>query len=135
MFLGDGMGLATVAAARLYQKETRGLSKNDTYLTWERFPFAGLSRVRSSLFDYLTTMEIIDVKTIFPFLIKLLSLFFIYFLFFYNVFIIPYFTDSTHFTHCKSFVTCKLLQPTTYSCNFAVYSFKFICLSRRYRLD
>ena len=49
MFLGDGMGLATVAAARLYQKETRGLSKEGTYLTWERFPFAGLSRVRCNV--------------------------------------------------------------------------------------
>ena len=47
MFLGDGMGLPTIAAARLYQTETRNLKREETYLPWERFPFGSLSRVNN----------------------------------------------------------------------------------------
>ena len=49
MFLGDGMGLPTVAAARVYQAQIRNLKKTDIYLNWEKFPHVGLSRVGSSV--------------------------------------------------------------------------------------
>jgi alkaline phosphatase len=44
MFLGDGMGLSTIAAARLYQFKLRSLTKQNIYLSWENFPHAALSR-------------------------------------------------------------------------------------------
>ena len=47
LFLGDGMGLSTIASARAY-KAQRGTSKlENSYLTMETLPFSGLSRVSS----------------------------------------------------------------------------------------
>ncbi len=45
MFIGDGMGISTLSSARLYNAENRNLLKTDIYLTWEKFPHVGLSRV------------------------------------------------------------------------------------------
>jgi len=44
MFIGDGMGVSTIAAARLYHAESRKLKREDIYLPWERFPDVALSR-------------------------------------------------------------------------------------------
>ena len=46
MFLGDGMGVPTYSTARLYQAETRKLTHRDIYLSFEKLPHVGLSRVR-----------------------------------------------------------------------------------------
>jgi alkaline phosphatase len=45
MFLGDGMGLPTIASARIYNAQLNGLTHEDIYLEWEKFPHVGMSRV------------------------------------------------------------------------------------------
>ena len=57
MFIGDGMGVSTIAAARLRRAEERGLKGTDIYLTWERFPHVGLSRVSRSASFYIQSLE------------------------------------------------------------------------------
>ncbi|ESN96159.1 hypothetical protein HELRODRAFT_185068 [Helobdella robusta] len=47
LFLGDGMGLSTIAAARVYRAQREGLKHEKTYLTMETLPYAGLSRTYS----------------------------------------------------------------------------------------
>lgn len=45
LFIGDGMGLPTVSAARVYKSQKENLKKEDMYLSWENFPHSSLSRV------------------------------------------------------------------------------------------
>ena len=45
VFLGDGMGLSTVSAARILKGQKRGLTGEDSVLTWENFPSYGISKV------------------------------------------------------------------------------------------
>ncbi len=45
LFLGDGMGVSTVTAARFYNAELKGLKPADNPLVFERFPSTGLSKV------------------------------------------------------------------------------------------
>ena len=54
LFVGDGMGMSTVTAARFYMAQRRGLNIHDTLLSWEGFPYTGLARVSFyfSLFFY-----------------------------------------------------------------------------------
>jgi len=47
MFLGDGMPLATVAAARILKGQRLGNTGEESSLSFERFPYTGLSRVSS----------------------------------------------------------------------------------------
>lgn len=44
-FLGDGMSLPTVVAARMYLGQLRGGSGEDARLSFEDFPYVGLSKV------------------------------------------------------------------------------------------
>lgn len=50
-FLGDGMSLATVTAARVHMKQSSGKSLTDENesLTFEKFPYTGLARVWCSV--------------------------------------------------------------------------------------
>ena len=50
LFIGDGMGLQTTSATRVFKSQKYGLSKEDIYLSWEKMPFAGLIRVGSCVF-------------------------------------------------------------------------------------
>lgn len=45
MFLGDGMSLTTVAAARILQGQLKGNTGEEDALSFEKFPYTGLSRV------------------------------------------------------------------------------------------
>lgn len=47
-FLGDGMSLATVTAARVHMEQAAGKAFTDgnASLTFEKFPYTGLVRVR-----------------------------------------------------------------------------------------
>lgn len=45
MFLGDGMPIATVAAARILKGQRQGKTGEESSLSFERFPYTGLSRV------------------------------------------------------------------------------------------
>ncbi|XP_025413941.1 membrane-bound alkaline phosphatase-like [Sipha flava] len=44
MFLGDGMSLTTLTAARIYQGQLRNGSGENERLSFERFPFTGISK-------------------------------------------------------------------------------------------
>jgi Alkaline phosphatase len=44
LFVGDGMSIATVTAARIYEGQSMGLSGEEHNLAFDDFPFAGLSR-------------------------------------------------------------------------------------------
>lgn len=44
-FLGDGMSLATVTAARIYEGQQRGQSGEAHSLSFEQFPYVGLAKV------------------------------------------------------------------------------------------
>ena len=45
LFLGDGMGVSTVTAARLYKAQAMGQPGMDTPLHFEAFPYVALSKV------------------------------------------------------------------------------------------
>ncbi len=44
LFLGDGMSLTTVAAARIYEGQRKGGSGEENLLSWERFPATAFSK-------------------------------------------------------------------------------------------
>ena len=46
IFIGDGMGISTVTAARIYKGQQGGKSGEEATLTFEEFPHTGLSKVR-----------------------------------------------------------------------------------------
>ena len=50
MFLGDGMGASTIAAARLFKAEFEKAEGTNSYLAWENFPNLGLARVSLGFF-------------------------------------------------------------------------------------
>lgn len=45
LFVGDGMGLSTVAGARILKGQLNGKSGEETVLTFEEFPYVALSKV------------------------------------------------------------------------------------------
>ena len=45
IFIGDGMGISTESAARIFQAQTRKVTGNDALLSWNTFPHAAISRV------------------------------------------------------------------------------------------
>ena len=44
LFVGDGMGVTTVTAARIFDGQQKGLSGEENSLSFGRFPFVGLSK-------------------------------------------------------------------------------------------
>ena len=47
LFIGDGMGLSTIAAARIREGQLHGASGEENALSFERFPYVGLSKTYS----------------------------------------------------------------------------------------
>ena len=47
LFIGDGMGLSTIAAARIREGQLRGASGEENALSFERFPYVSLSKTYS----------------------------------------------------------------------------------------
>lgn len=45
MFLGDGMSLTTLTAARIYKGQLQNMSGESDSLSFEKFPFTGISKV------------------------------------------------------------------------------------------
>ena len=45
MFLGDGMSIPTIKAARVYLGQLNGRAGEETPLAFEKFPYVGLSKV------------------------------------------------------------------------------------------
>jgi alkaline phosphatase len=46
MFIGDGMGLSTTNAARIYKGQSQGNTGEETILEFEKFPYAAFSKVK-----------------------------------------------------------------------------------------
>lgn len=46
MFLGDGMSVTTLTASRIYKGQMEKRSGESEYLSFEKFPFVGMSKVR-----------------------------------------------------------------------------------------
>ena len=44
LFVGDGMGISTLTAARILQGQLNGQSGEENYLSFENFPFTGLAK-------------------------------------------------------------------------------------------
>lgn len=53
LFLGDGMSIPTLAAARVYVGQLTGNSGEETVLSFEDFPNTGLSKVRKFIALYI----------------------------------------------------------------------------------
>src|SRR4249919_1783626 len=47
LFVGDGMGLSTVAAARILEGQLKGQTGEENSLSFERFPYVSLSKTYS----------------------------------------------------------------------------------------
>lgn len=45
LFIGDGMGVSTVTAARIYGGQLKGRHGEESVLEFEKFPNVGLSKV------------------------------------------------------------------------------------------
>ena len=45
LFVGDGMGLSTVTAARTLKGQLQGKTGEETVLEFEKFPYTGLAKV------------------------------------------------------------------------------------------
>lgn len=43
--MGDGMSIATITAARIYQGQLKGQRGEEDQLSFEKFPYVGLSKV------------------------------------------------------------------------------------------
>ena len=48
LFIGDGMGVATLTAARIFEAQRRGESGEENRLSFEEFPFSALSKTYSA---------------------------------------------------------------------------------------
>lgn len=44
-FMGDGMSIATITAARIYQGQLKGQRGEEDQLSFEKFPYVGMSKV------------------------------------------------------------------------------------------
>ena len=44
-FVGDGMGISTVTAARILKGQLAGMPGEETVLAWENFPNVALAKV------------------------------------------------------------------------------------------
>ena len=55
-FLGDGMGVPTVTAARIRQGQLRGETGEENSLAWDTFPYVGLIKVGLKIFVKLGTV-------------------------------------------------------------------------------
>lgn len=44
LFVGDGMGISTLTAARILEGQLQGNTGEENYLSFEKFPFSGLSK-------------------------------------------------------------------------------------------
>jgi len=51
LFVGDGMGLATITASRILRGQREGHPGEETRLAWENFPAVSLARV-SAIFYF-----------------------------------------------------------------------------------
>ena len=48
LFIGDGMGMSSVTAARIMKGAAKGTKPEGYRLQWDRFPYVGLAKVSST---------------------------------------------------------------------------------------
>ena len=53
LFIGDGLGMSTHTASRIYKGQLQGLPGEEEKLQWEKFPHSGLIKVYYTLKEYL----------------------------------------------------------------------------------
>lgn len=63
-YIGDGMSIPTLMAARTYQGQLEGQSGEDGQLYWETFPFTGLIKVNRNFNNWLINRSIILTELI-----------------------------------------------------------------------
>ena len=51
IFVGDGMGVQTHTASRIYKGQKMGKSGEDEILEWEKFPYTGQSKTYNTDFQ------------------------------------------------------------------------------------
>ena len=62
VFVGDGMGLSTINAARIYKGQKLGNMGEETELEFEKFPNVALSKVTTSPIVYFQSHTKLIVK-------------------------------------------------------------------------
>lgn len=55
LFIGDGMGMATITAGRILKGQMQGRQGEDEQLAFDGFPYVGLSKVTRYSIDNLHT--------------------------------------------------------------------------------
>ena len=58
LFVGDGMGMSTLTAARILSGQRQGHTGEEAQLAWDRFPAVALARV-SFASSYLSSIQLI----------------------------------------------------------------------------
>ncbi len=65
VFIGDGMGVSTTTAARIYKGQRQGrVGPEGASLAWERFPSLGLFKVSPSLRVSFSNEFSFDIRTL-----------------------------------------------------------------------
>ena len=60
IFVGDGMGVQTHTASRIYKGQKMGKSGEDEILEWEKFPYTGQSKTYNTDFQVSMTSLVSD---------------------------------------------------------------------------
>ena len=60
IFVGDGMGVQTHTASRIYKGQKMGKSGEDEILEWEKFPYTGQSKTYNTDFQVSMTTLVSD---------------------------------------------------------------------------
>lgn len=66
LFMGDGMSLPTVTAARIYSGQKQGFRGEESQLSFDQFPYVALSKVCLSVyrFEFSLILSVIKNKSI-----------------------------------------------------------------------
>lgn len=51
LFIGDGLGVSTLNAARIYRGQKNNKTGEETVLEWEKFPYAAFSKVKKRFYQ------------------------------------------------------------------------------------
>lgn len=62
-FLGDGMGVSTVTAARIHAGQKNGQPGEENFLNFEKFPYLGLLKVLFYITEYSYFFQMLLNKT------------------------------------------------------------------------
>ena len=65
IFVGDGMGVQTHTASRIYKGQKMGKSGEDEILEWEKFPYTGQSKTYNTDFQVSMTSLVSDKVQLF----------------------------------------------------------------------